>query len=120
MADANVLRAQRYLNNMYGHRDEWVELEEDGVTGTSTCQGIIRAFQIENGISPVTGNVGNLTLSKMRSLENISKMNADDDGIPNVCILQCALFAKGYNAGGITGVYYTTGGKCSRTISGGC
>ena len=28
---------------------------------------------------------------------------------PNVCILQCALFAKGYNAGGITGVYYTTG-----------
>lgn len=109
MADANVLRAQRYLNNMYGHRDEWVELEEDGVTGTSTCQGIIRAFQIENGISPVTGNVGNLTLSKMRSLENISKMNADDDGIPNVCILQCALFAKGYNAGGITGVYYTTG-----------
>ena len=36
-------------------------------------------------------------------------MNADDEGIPNVCILQCALFAKGYNAGGITGVYYTTG-----------
>lgn len=30
-------------------------------------------------------------------------------GNPNVCILQCALFVKGYNAGGITGVYYTTG-----------
>lgn len=45
----------------------------------------------------------------MRSLDPISKMNADDEGIPNVCILQCALFAKGYNAGGITGVYYTTG-----------
>lgn len=109
MADANILKAQKYLNNMYGHRSEWVKLEEDGLTGTLLCQGIIRAFQIENGISPVTGNVGDLTLSKMRSLDPISKMNADDEGIPNVCILQCALFAKGYNAGGITGVYYTTG-----------
>ena len=24
-------------------------------------------------------------------------------------LFQCALFAKGYNAGGITGIYYTTG-----------
>lgn len=60
-------------------------------------------------ISLVTGTVGNITLNKMRSLANISKMNANDKGIPNVCILQCALFAKGYNAGGITGIYYTTG-----------
>lgn len=109
MADANILKAQKYLNNMYGHRSEWVKLDEDGLTGTLLCQGIIRAFQIENGIPSVTGNVGDLTLSKMRSLDPISKMNADDEGIPNVCILQCALFAKGYNAGGITGVYYTTG-----------
>ncbi|MGO5484779.1 peptidoglycan-binding domain-containing protein, partial [Catenibacterium mitsuokai] len=36
-------------------------------------------------------------------------MNANDPGNPNVCILQCALFVKGYNAGGITGVYYTAG-----------
>lgn len=109
MADANILKAQKYLNNMYGHRSEWIKLNEDGLTGTLLCQGIIRAFQIENGISSVTGNVGDLTLSKMRSLDPISKMNVDDEGIPNVCILQCALFAKGYNAGGITGVYYTTG-----------
>ena len=79
------------------------------MTGTGTCKGIIRAFQIENGISPVTGTVGNITLNKMRSLSDISKMNANDPGNPNVCILQCALFVKGYNAGGITGVYYTAG-----------
>lgn len=109
MADSNVLKAQRYLNNMYGHRPEWVTLAEDGNSGTRLCQGIIRAFQIENGISPVTGNVGNLTLNKMRSLASISKMNSDDEANPNVCILQCALFAKGYAAGGITGVYYNAG-----------
>lgn len=109
MADENVRKAQKYLNSMYGHRSEWVKLDEDGLTGTGTCKGIIRAFQIENGISPVTGTAGNITLNKMRSLSDISKMNANDPGNPNVCILQCALFVKGYNAGGITGVYYTTG-----------
>ena len=109
MADENVRKAQKYLNSMYGHRSEWVKLDEDGMTGTGTCKGIIRAFQIENGISPVTGTVGNITLNKIRSLSDISKMNANDPGNPNVCILQCALFVKGYNAGGITGVYYTTG-----------
>ena len=55
MADENVRKAQKYLNSMYGHRSEWVKLDEDGLTGTGTCKGIIRAFQIENGISPVTG-----------------------------------------------------------------
>ncbi len=39
MADANILKAQKYLNNMYGHRSEWVKLEEDGLTGTLLCQG---------------------------------------------------------------------------------
>lgn len=109
MADSNILKAQKYLNNMYGHRSEWVPLDEDGYTGTRLCQGIIRAFQIENGILPVTGNVGNLTLNKMRSLDPISKMDTDDTPKPNVCILQCALFAKGYEAGGITGIYYNAG-----------
>lgn len=109
MADQNIQKAQRYLNNMYRHRDEWVTLDEDGVTGSQLCQGLIRAFQIENNVSSVTGVVGNATLNKMRSLPTISKMDPNDKSDPNVCILQCALFAKGYNAGGITGIYYTTG-----------
>ena len=36
-------------------------------------------------------------------------MNPDDSSVPNVCLLQCALFFKGYAAGGITGIYYTSG-----------
>ncbi|WP_278627801.1 glycoside hydrolase domain-containing protein [Thomasclavelia cocleata] len=109
MADQNIQKAQKYLNNMYGHRKEWVTLGEDGITGSLLCQGLIRAFQIENNVSPVTGVVGNATLNKMRSLPTVSKMEPSDASNPNVCILQCALFAKGFNAGGITGIYYTTG-----------
>ncbi|MCI9629617.1 glycoside hydrolase domain-containing protein [Thomasclavelia cocleata] len=109
MADQNIQKAQKYLNNMYGHRKEWVTLDEDGITGSLLCQGLIRAFQIENNVSPVTGVVGNATLNKMRSLPTVSKMEPSDASNPNVCILQCALFAKGFNAGGITGIYYTTG-----------
>ena len=36
MADENVKKAQAYLNAMYGHRSEWIPLEENGYTGTVT------------------------------------------------------------------------------------
>ncbi|MFP3155041.1 hypothetical protein LQZ18_11595 [Lachnospiraceae bacterium ZAX-1] len=41
MADSNVLRAQTYLNAMFGGHKDWVTLAEDGATGTATMQGII-------------------------------------------------------------------------------
>lgn len=45
----------------------------------------------------------------MKSLGVIEKMNPEDEGKVNVCLIQCALFCKGYNAGGITGIYYNAG-----------
>ena len=51
MVDNNVLKAQKYLNAMFGGHPSWKKLNEDGKTGTAVMQGIIRAFQIENGIS---------------------------------------------------------------------
>ena len=41
MADENVKKAQAYLNAMYGHRSEWIPLEENGYTGTVTVSGVI-------------------------------------------------------------------------------
>ena len=38
MADQNILKAQKYLNSMYGHRSEWVKIDEDGITGVKLCQ----------------------------------------------------------------------------------
>lgn len=116
MSDNNVLKAQRYLNAMFGGHSDWVELDEDGITGTATMQGIIRAFQIQNGISSITGTVGPLTIQKMKDLGEIEKMDPNDDSSINVCLIQCALFCKGYNAGGITGIYYTTGVSAVKTM----
>ncbi|UTY39474.1 hypothetical protein NMU03_01170 [Allocoprobacillus halotolerans] len=32
MTDDNIIKAQKYLNNMYNHRSEWVKLAEYGLT----------------------------------------------------------------------------------------
>ena len=107
--DSNVLAVQQYLNAICSGSPDWVPLEENGQTGTTTMQGIIRAFQIENGVPNPTGNLGPNTISKMKSLSPISKMDPNDTPRVNVCLIQCALFCKGYAAGGITGIYYNNG-----------
>lgn len=63
MADANVKKAQVYLNSMFGGHPKWVKLDEDGYTGTETIKGIIRAFQIQNNVT-VVGSAGPETLKK--------------------------------------------------------
>lgn len=109
MADQLVLRAQQYLNSMYGSHGSWVDLEENGLTGTVMIEGLVRAFQIQNNVPNVTGYLGPYTIQVMKNLPKISKMDPEDEPDPNVCLIQCALFCKGYNAGGVTGIYYTTG-----------
>lgn len=104
MADPNVLAAQRYINAMYG-----LGIPENGQTGSVFMTGVIQAFQIENKVPNPTGYAGPYTIGVMKKLKPIKKMNVDDDSSRNVCLIQCALFGKGYNAGGITGIYYTTG-----------
>ena len=34
MADSNVLKAQKYLNAMFGGHPSWKKLDEDGYTGS--------------------------------------------------------------------------------------
>lgn len=110
MADQFVLEAQRYLNNRYGgYKGVWVPLAENGQTGTLMIEGLIRAFQIENGVPNVTGYLGPYTVGVMKDLQEISIMDPNDEPNPNVALIQCALFCKGYHAGGITGIYYTNG-----------
>lgn len=107
--DSNVLAAQRYLNAMFGGHPDWEPLDENGNTGTVTMEGITRAFQIHNNVSAVTGTVGPATIAKMKQLPIITKMDPDDSSDINVCLIQCALFCKGYHAGGITGIFYNAG-----------
>ncbi|MCI8693391.1 MAG: DUF1906 domain-containing protein [Lachnospiraceae bacterium] len=109
MADNNVIKAQKYLNAMFGGHPAWVMLDEDGNTGTAVMEGILRAFQIQNNIPDITGTAGPYTIGVMKGLPVIKKMDPNDEGSINVCLIQCALFCKGYDAGGITGIYYNAG-----------
>ena len=112
----NVKNAQRYLNAMFGGHSEWVELEENGNTGALMMEGLIRAFQINNGISPATGFVGPRTIAKMKVLPIMERMDPDGDTSVNAALVQAALFAKGYNAGGITGIFYNAGVRAVREL----
>lgn len=109
MSDQYVLQAQKYLNATYDGKTGWVPLEENGNTGTLMIEGLIRAFQIQNGVPNVTGYLGPYTVNVMKNLPEITKMDPEDESDPNVCLIQCALFCKGYHAGGITGIYYNAG-----------
>ena len=118
MADQNVKKAQTYLNAMFSGNPNWVHLDEDGITGTTTMQGIVRAFQIQNNVSGVNGSIGPATIKKMKTLNAIRKMDLDDKPLVNVCLIQCALFCKGYAAGGITGIYYNSGVAAVKKMQG--
>lgn len=116
MADPNIILARDYLNNYYGGHPYWIPIESEH-TGVELITGIIRAFQITTGIADPTGNVGPNTIAKMRALSPISKMDPyNDDENPLVSLIQCALFAKGYAAGGITGIYYNNGVNAVKTM----
>ena len=109
MSDQFVLQAQKYLNNTYQNNSQWVMLTENGNTETAMMEGLVRAFQLQSGVPNATGYLGPYTVQVMKNLPTISKMDPEDDADPNVCLIQCALFCKGYHAGGITGIYYTNG-----------
>ncbi|WP_304736946.1 glycoside hydrolase domain-containing protein [Dubosiella newyorkensis] len=109
MSDQYVLQAQKYLNATYKGKNGWIPLEENGNTGTLMIEGLIRAFQIQNKVPNVTGYLGPYTVNVMKNLPEITKMDPEDESDPNVCLIQCALFCKGYHAGGITGIYYNAG-----------
>mgnify|MGYP000308484157 FL=1 len=47
---------------MFGGHKDWVKLDEDGKTGTAVMQGIIRAFQIQNGSQRLQERLDHLLL----------------------------------------------------------
>ena len=104
-----VQHTQMWLNNTYGNNPYWVRLSENGVTGWNTIYGLTRALQIELGLSTPNGNFGPATTQAVKDLGNIKKGTPEDEPSNVITILQGALWCKGYNAGGLTGVYYNTG-----------
>lgn len=103
MVDQMVLKTQQWLNTTYGSKTGFGSVSENGRTGWDTINALIRALQIELGITATANNFGAGTQSRFKNRwpNGISKT----DSSSNVHgIIQGALWCKGYPAeyGGIT------------------
>ncbi|MET7040678.1 hypothetical protein WBZ18_14705 [Clostridium botulinum] len=96
--DQMVLETQKWLNKTYQGRIP--ALTEDGITGWSTIQALTRALQLELGLTS-DGLWGPSTEQKCPTINS----NTGNKNI--ITILQCGLFCKGYDGGGIDGNFTT-------------
>ncbi|HEX8347460.1 MAG TPA: peptidoglycan-binding domain-containing protein, partial [Actinoplanes sp.] len=108
MADVDelILRAQRFINSTYSNGATLgiPKLEENGRTGWTTMYALTRALQYEMGITTLSDAFGPTTLSTLRT--KYPKLN--ESTVPSwafCCVLQSALYCKGYDGGGIDGIY---------------
>ena len=102
MVDQYVLNAQRWLNNTYGDNEQFGSVVENGHTGWDTIYGLIRALQIELGITNLANNFGPQTVAKFNQKypNGIQQQSNDDETEDNVyAIIQSGLFCKGYATG---------------------
>ncbi|EIF11783.1 MULTISPECIES: glycoside hydrolase domain-containing protein [Bacillus] len=101
--DEMVLETQQWLNETYKGRHGYNKVPENGKTGWDTIYGLTRALQIELGISEPADNFGPTTQRLFKPL----KKQAPDSKPANMnYILQGALWCKGFNPGGFSGVFY--------------
>ncbi|ABP53130.1 glycoside hydrolase domain-containing protein [Salinispora tropica] len=106
MSDEMVLRAQRFINSTYNNGATLgiSKVEEDGRTGWGTMYALTRALQYEIGITALSNSFGPTTLATLQT--KYPSLNAST--VPSWifgCILQSALYCKGYDGGGIDGIY---------------
>lgn len=116
MTDQMVLATQKWLNTTYGTHPEFKgPIPEDGRTGWGTINALIRALQIELGITQTANNFGPGTQSRFtaRWPQGIHQQADGDKSTNNVyAIIQGALWCKGYSTGNqiSTHFYGGTGG----------
>lgn len=111
--DQAVLKTQAWVNKTYSDNPAYSPVEATGVTGWPTMKALTTALQIELKIASPNGSFGPATRSAFQSLSINSKPDAgaseaDINSLKNkICILQGALYCKGYNPTGITGTFGT-------------
>ncbi len=79
--DDQVKLSQQYLNTTYGSRSGYQRVPENGLTGWPTIFGIIRALQIELGITALSDSFGpateaafNLKVGSVSSITSSTKI----------------------------------------------
>lgn len=121
MTDQMVLKTQQWLNRTYRSKAGFGSVIEDGYTGWGTVNALIRALQIELGITTTANNFGPGTISRFQSRWP-NGIHQQDDGAQETSnvygIIQGALWCKGYSAGAsdITTHFYSGTGKAIKQL----
>ena len=121
MTDQMVLKTQQWLNRTYRSKAGFGSVVEDGYTGWGTISALIRALQIELGITTTANNFGPGTISRFQSRWP-NGIHQQDDGAQETSnvygIIQGALWCKGYSAGAsdITTHFYSGTGKAIKQL----
>lgn len=71
--DSRLLETQEWLNETYRSESGFTTISEDGTSRSNTFHALIRALQIELGISPTSSNFGDETAKKFKSLSKQSE-----------------------------------------------
>ncbi|GIH62939.1 glycoside hydrolase domain-containing protein [Microbispora siamensis] len=102
--DEMVLRAQRFINTIYGSVPGINKVAEDGITGWSTMYALTRCLQHELGITALSDNFGPTTMSTLQSKwPSIGRSTGAPANL--VRIIQSGLYCKGYDGGEIDGLF---------------
>ncbi|MEU1849403.1 glycoside hydrolase domain-containing protein [Streptomyces sp. NPDC019990] len=103
MRDAMVLKAQRFVNSVYGSRTG-TTVAETGETDWPTLYALTRALQYELGITALSDAFGPTTLSTLT--DKYPQLNAGTVPSPDFCrIIQAGLYCKGYDGSDLDGTY---------------
>jgi peptidoglycan hydrolase-like protein with peptidoglycan-binding domain len=95
--DDMVALTQMWLNQEYGDVPGFSLVTVDGISGTNTLNGLLRALQHELGMTELL-NVFGPTTSLLYSANPLHRQDGVTD--KKFAILQGALWCKGYNPGG--------------------
>lgn len=96
MADPWVKNTQVWLNSEYSSHSQWVWVDEDGQTGWPTIEGLIRALQIELGITNLSPNFGPTTFAQLTSQFGDIGVG-QHPGANIIKIIQGGSYCKGFN-----------------------
>lgn len=118
--DQMVLQTQQWLNKTYGDKPGFGSVITDGNTGWDTINGLIRALQIELGITATANNFGADTTRKFneRYPHGVKQQDDSDESKSNVySIIQGALWCKGYStSNNITQHFYSGTGRAVKEL----
>lgn len=99
--DPWVQAVQIWYNTEYRGKNGYVEIDEDGIVGPGTCKALVRALQIELGISTPNGNFGPATIEQFDN----TGINESTTNQNLIKILQGGFLCKGIDCRGFDGVY---------------